>query len=167
MIFIQLKEQLTSLANLLQLLGDEQYVKKSVFLGNASIGGHSRHIIELLKCVTDGYKMGRVDYINRVRDIAIETDRLKAIQEIHFLIIGIIQADKPLQLVTEPGSDGTVALLGTTFFREIVYNAEHAIHHLALIRVALREMNLTLVDHNFGMAFSTIKYLSCRDKVPN
>jgi hypothetical protein len=40
----------------------------------------------------------------------------------------------------------------------MVYNTEHAIHHLALIKVALIEMQLQVIDENFGMAYSTIKY---------
>ena len=68
MIFIQITEQLKSLSNLLLLLNDRQYNQKIAFLGNASIGGHTRHIIELLKCVTDGYFSGTVDYLNRTRN---------------------------------------------------------------------------------------------------
>ena len=41
MIFIQMTEQLKSLSNLLLLLNDRQYNQKIVFLGNASIGGHT------------------------------------------------------------------------------------------------------------------------------
>ena len=46
----------------------------------------------------------------------------------------------------------------TTYFREVLYNTEHVIHHLALIKVALIDMDLDLADKNFGMAYSTIKY---------
>jgi hypothetical protein len=111
MVFIQLKEQLKSLSNLLILLNDNQYTKTCRFLGSASIGDHTRHIIELLKCSVDGYYSGT-----------------------------------PPVYVT------------TTYYREIVYNTEHTIHHLALIRVALREMNLDIVGDDFGVAHSTIKY---------
>ena len=79
-------EQLKSLTNLLLLLNDRQYNQKILFLGNASIGGHTRHIVELLKCVTDGYSMGRVDYVNRVRNLSLETDKLLAAQELTLMI---------------------------------------------------------------------------------
>lgn len=167
MIFIQITEQLKSLNNLLLLLNDKQYNQEIEFLGNASIGGHTRHIIELLKCATDGYHTGIVDYLNRVRNLAIETDKAFAMQELSLMAEQIVQPDKQMNLVIESCEESDSNAVATTYFREIVYNAEHAIHHLALIRVALREMQLEIVDNNFGMAYSTIKYLSTQHKTQN
>ena len=167
MIFIQMTEQLKSLSNLLLLLNDRQYNQKIVFLGNASIGGHTRHIVELLKCVTDGYNLGRVYYVNRVRNLSLETDKILAAQELTIMINNVTQPDKHMKLVTECEEGGLINIVRTTYFREIVYNTEHAIHHLALIRVALREMKLDIVGDEFGMAYSTIKYFSAQDKIEN
>jgi hypothetical protein len=167
MIFIQITEQLKSLSNLLLLLNDKQYNQKIAFLGNASIGGHSRHIIELLKCATDGYHTGTVDYLNRVRNLAIETDKLAAMQELSLMASQLIQPDKKLKLIVESDEVSVANYVTTTYFREIVYNAEHAIHHLALIRVALREMKLEIVGNDFGMAYSTIKYLATQNETQN
>ncbi len=167
MIFIQMTEQLKSLSNLLLLLNDRQYNKKIVFLGNASIGGHTRHIIELLKCVTDGYNLGKVDYLNRVRDLSLETDKISATAQLTEMTDQVTKHDRQMRLVTETNEEGLMNVVETTYFREIVYNTEHAIHHLALIRVALREMKLDIVDDDFGMAYSTIKYVSTQDKIQN
>jgi hypothetical protein len=167
MIFIQITEQLKSLSNLLLLLNDQQYNQKIAFLGNASVGGHTRHIIELLKCATDGYKTGTTDYLNRVRNLAIETDKSAAMQELSLLANQLIQPDKKMKLIIESGEKSVANYVTTTYFREIVYNAEHAIHHLALIRVALRELKLEIVGDDFGMAYSTIKYLATQNKIQN
>lgn len=167
MIFFQISEQLKSLSDLLLLLNDKQYIHKNEFLGNASIGGHSRHIIELLKCATNGYNTGVVDYLNRKRNLQIETDKSFAIKEISILVDQIVQSDKPLYLVSECSEESLVKYVSTTYFREIVYNAEHTIHHLALIRVGLREMKLEIVGEDFGMAYSTIKYLASQGNKQN
>ena len=167
MIFLQLTEQLRSLKELLLQLDKEQYIKKITYLGNASIGGHTRHIIELLKCVTDGYQHCKVDYVNRVRDLSLETNVAIALEELDMLAENIFQPDKQLLLVTDCDATGKAIPVITTFYREIVYNAEHTIHHLALIRVALREMQLSVVDENFGMAYSTIKFLSSKNTIQN
>lgn len=167
MIFIQMTEQLNSLSNLLSLLTNQQYNQKIAFLGNASIGGHTRHIVELLQCVIDGYNLGRVDYVNRVRDLSLETDKVLASQQLTLMIDKVAQPDKHMKLVTEADEDGFTNDVNTTYFREIVYNTEHALHHLALIRVALREMKLAIVEDNFGMAYSTIKFLSAQGKIQN
>jgi hypothetical protein len=162
MIFLQLKQQLQSLSNLLQLLNKQQYNQQIAYLGNASIGGHTRHIIELLKCVLDGYDAATVDYVNRTRNLSLETDLSIASKEIAVLTGQLIQPDKRMKLATEYDSH---ELVYTSFYREIVYNAEHAVHHLALIKVALREMELDITDDYFGMAPSTIKYQSLQSKI--
>jgi hypothetical protein len=158
MVFIQLAGQLNSLSNLLILLNDRQYIETSDFLGGASIGGHTRHIIELLKCATDGYHSGHVDYLNRVRNLSLETNRIMAIQELENLQNQMIRKDKALMLEIERDESGLEVTVNTTYFRELVYNTEHTIHHLALIRVALREMKLDIVGEDFGVAHSTIRY---------
>ena len=160
MVFIQLIEQLQSLSNLLIVLDNNQYTQNSRLLGNASIGGHTRHIIELLKCAADGYSTGNVDYINRTRNMSIESDRIVAVRELENLQSLIIKADRELKLVVE--TQTPPAYVKTTYYREIVYNTEHTIHHLALIRVALRELDLDLVGDDFGVAHSTIKYRQAR-----
>lgn len=164
MIFIQIIEQLKSLSNLLSLLNDKQYNQKIEYLGDASIGGHTRHIIELLKCVTTGYNNGTIDYINRERNIVLEKDKSFAMAEIIVMTTQIIKADKQMKLEITSEEDSLPNFVSTTYFREIVYNAEHAIHHLALIRVALREMKLTIVSEKFGMAYSTIQYLATQSE---
>ena len=72
MIFDNLSEELNNLQNLLHQLTAEQYNLKIEYLGNASIGGHTRHIIELLQCALNGYQTGSIDYENRVRNLVLE-----------------------------------------------------------------------------------------------
>ena len=167
MIFIQITEQLNSLSNLLVLLTDSQYNQRIKSLGHVSIGSHTRHIIELVKCATNGYSTRVVDYLNRVRDLAIETDKEVARNELAIVAKKIVMPDKKINLVVEGGDEFLTDKVSSTYFREIVYNTEHTIHHLALIRVALREMELELVGGDFGMAYSTVRYLASRNKDQN
>lgn len=156
MIFSHISEQLYALQHLLHHLDDNQYTRKIIFLGKASIGAHTRHVIELLKCAVDGYSDGVIDYSKRARDIVIENDKLIAIEEIRSILGNIHQPDKPIDLIVEHGEEEQS--VQSTYHREIIYNTEHTIHHLALIRVALREMNLEIVGDDFGIAYSTLKY---------
>ncbi|MCP9753531.1 hypothetical protein [Ferruginibacter sp. HRS2-29] len=157
MIFLQLTSQLDSLKQLLLTMSDQQYRCEIRHLKNASIGAHARHIIELLQCAVSGYECNRVDYVNRKRNIQLETDRLLATGQIEHLINSIQKPDSILRIITE--ESGAAGLeVSTTYFREIVYNTEHAVHHLALIRVGLIEMDVDLVEEDFGIASSTIRY---------
>jgi len=157
MIFLQLNQQLQSLSNLLSALSNEQYTNRIEHLGNASIGGHTRHIIELLQCALDGYETGNVDYVNRKRDLRLQEDKKFAQSIIEAILVNVKNPDKKLEMLVEEIEDAISDTVTTTFFREIVYNTEHTIHHLALIKVALIEMQLNLVDQDFGMAYSTLK----------
>jgi hypothetical protein len=158
MIFVQLSHQLALLRNLLANIDNQQFTHCINHLGRASIGSHTRHAIELLQCAVDGHSSGSVDYVNRVRNLQLEQDKTVALAALEKLEMSLTLADKPLLLVTEETMDTQALLVNTTYFREIVYNTEHVIHHLALIKVALIEMELDIVTADFGMAYATLKY---------
>jgi S-ribosylhomocysteine lyase LuxS involved in autoinducer biosynthesis len=158
MIFLQLSQQLQSLKNLLASLKDEEYIHTIEHLGNASIGGHTRHIIELLQCAISGYHTGVVDYVNRYRNMQLEIDKSFAQTVIQQMDEDFRLPNKQLTMLVEEMELSTDDAVTTTYFREVVYNTEHTIHHLALIKVALIEMKLAIVDASFGMAYSTIRF---------
>lgn len=154
MVIASITHQLNSLIKLLQQLTVIQYTNKIKHLSNATIGAHTRHIIELLQCTLNGYKINQVDYINRVRNLRLEQDPYLAIEAINFLIDKINLDDKVLLMKTNSDKK----YISTTYYREILYNEEHMIHHLALLKVALIEMNIDLADESFGIAPSTLLY---------
>jgi hypothetical protein len=158
MIFSNIKKQLDQLIHLLNQLESDQYTKQIAHLSNASIGEHSRHIIELLKCTIDGYSTNKVDYINRSRNTDIEKDQYLAVKTIESLLVKLNLPDKILNLNISEKEGLQSQQVFTTYYRELVYNEEHIIHHLALIKVALFDMNLDLVDQSFGLAHSTMLY---------
>ena len=49
-------------------------------------------------------------------------------------------------------------MVTSTYNREIVYNIEHAVHHMALIKVALKELEVEFVNEEFGVAYATVQY---------
>lgn len=158
MIFYQLSTQLNSLIAVLQKINDEQYTRSINQLSNSSIGGHTRHIIEQLQCAINGLETGKIDYINRIRNFEIQESRKLAIEKLSQILIDVVASDKILNLLLENELKDSGTTINTTYFREIIYNTEHTIHHLALIKVALFNMNLEIVNPDFGMAYSTLKY---------
>jgi hypothetical protein len=151
-VFVQLSETL-------QQLQDAEYSQPSRVLFNASIGQHTRHIIELFLCLEQGYESGVVNYEKRKRDRAIETDKQFAIG----LLKNIYQRiDRPnTSLVLEADDyDGEMLTVSipTNYYREVAYNLEHTIHHMALIRVGVNEVSAIVLPDEFGVAYSTIKY---------
>lgn len=160
MVFTNITNQLKNLIDLLKQLQTNQYIQKIEHLSNASVGGHCRHIIELLECTIGGYEKNKVDYINRTRNILVEQDPKLAIDIIKRLMLDIILPDKTLKITVNGNDNNSDLQVNTTYFRELIYNEEHIIHHLALIKVGLIEMNLQIVNDSFGVAPSTLLYQS-------
>ncbi len=160
MIFKQLTEQINYLSKVLSNISPDNYTTPIHCLSGATIGGHSRHIVELLECIVKGYQTGTVDYINRNRDLNLEQNKNVLLDKILIIENELVKIDKPLLLVCDEQIE-----IATNYFREIVYNTEHIIHHLAIIKSALIELNIAEnVDDNFGLAYSTIQY---KQKVTN
>ncbi|MBS1667033.1 MAG: DinB family protein [Bacteroidetes bacterium] len=143
----------------LEQLSLEEYRQPCQALFGNSIGQHVRHIIELFQCLENGYDQGMVCYDKRKRDELIETDKANAIRLLHEIYTNIDRPDKAILLEAsyDDHSDSTIKL-NSNYYREIAYNLEHCIHHMALIRAGVREVSRIVLPENFGVAISTIKY---------
>lgn len=151
-VFVQLSESLTRLT-------DEQYVRPSKTLFNATIGQHVRHIIELFICLDKGYGTGLVNYEKRKRDLLIETNKDFASELLQKIYTGLEKPNKKLSLESNYDEHAEEGITVTTnYYREIIYNLEHTVHHMALIRVGINEVSAIAVPDGFGVASSTIKY---------
>ena len=151
-VFVKLSETLKQLTN-------EEYCMQSSILSNATIGQHVRHIIELFQCLETGYGIGQVNYEKRKRDYRIETEKQVALHLLAELYEKLEKPNKEIMLEAEDYCDTveTVAV-ATNYYRELVYNLEHTIHHMALIRVGVNEVSMIALPEEFGVAYSTIKY---------
>src|SRR3954469_4736467 len=134
-VFIQLSESLKSLS-------DEEYVQPSQILFNATIGQHVRHIIELFLCLEKGYETGVVNYEKRKRDLRIQTDKGLANALLHEIYSRLNRENKDLLLegVYDEHSSELISI-DTNYYREIAYNLEHTVHHMALIRVGINDVS--------------------------
>ena len=151
-IFVQLAETL-------QQLSQQEYAQPCSTLSNNTIGQHVRHIIELFQCLEKGYEHGVVNYEKRKRDIMIETDKELAGRLLLDIHASLNRENKVLSLEASYDEHSSESLLiDTNYFREIAYNLEHTIHHMALIRVGIREVSVISLPENFGVASSTVKY---------
>lgn len=140
-------------------LSGEEYSMPSSILFNATIGQHIRHIIELFIELEKGYESGTVNYEKRKRDYRIETDKYFAASLLKEILKNVEREDSALILEAGfIGKAGDTIKMQTNYYRELAYNIEHTIHHMALIRVGVNELSAVTVDSNFGIASATIKY---------
>lgn len=147
---------LTSLSDLLIQLNNKEYTAPVPALSNATIGQHTRHIIELFQCLLTQYNTGIINYDLRKRNSDIENDTMYAITCIKNIVEVLDLPDKNIVLQSQLKDD--IVSIDSTYYRELYYNLEHCIHHQALIKVGLVDLNHIYVENEFGVAPSTIKY---------
>ncbi len=154
---IQTNQQtLNEYIEILMLLEDNVYTTPCGLLTNATIGQHTRHIIELYQCLLNGYQNAEVAYDKRKRDIRIERSKLFAIAQIQDILH---QLDRPnKELTIEYELNGVAVRLVSNYYREVMYNLEHTIHHQALIKVAINQLSYLILPASFGVAPSTIQF---------
>lgn len=152
-------EILNQLVEATSQLDNEEFFRPLEILSGNTIGKHIRHIIEFYDCLLHGYSSGIVDYDKRAHNPLIENNKLMAIDEMKKIITAVeMVEDKAMVLEINYGSGRSVAN-HTSFNRELIYNIEHAIHHMAIIKIAMAASFPGLrVPKNFGVAYSTVKF---------
>ena len=163
---MKLKEMTYEMAGqlilVLNAIGCEKYPEKINLLSGSSLGKHVRHVIECFNCFLEGYESGIVNYDHRKRELEIEVYKLLAINKLNKIQDQLKYLDLNKGLVLEVNFDKTEAdrtKLHTTAGRELAYNLEHAIHHMALIKIGLINICPELIlPEGFGIAYSTINH---------
>ncbi len=153
---------LNQLGDLVGQIQEEDFSKPSDTLSKSTIGQHIRHTLEFFICFESGFNRGVVNYDRRQHDKLIETDKFLALSAISKVIefIKSLHEEKPLKL--EVGYDlmrEEFVEVDTNSTRELVYNIEHAVHHMAIIKIGMREIApYVRLDYDFGIAASTLRF---------
>lgn len=152
---------LNQLSGTVEQLTESDFCKMSVSL-NATVGQHLRHTLEFFICLEQGYECGEVNYDKRVHDKTMENDKfiaLHAIRQIQQFINS--QTDNKvlkLQVGYLPDSEDAVCV-HSNYLRELIYNIEHAVHHMAIMKIGIKEVADYVALHpDFGIAVSTLRY---------
>ncbi len=156
MLIPSLHKALNELVSLLNQLSNDDFTSPCKGLSNSTIGEHTRHIIEMFQCLENQYESGVVNYDKRNRDYRIQTSTDFALQCIAAVKSQLEKTDKAI--VLQQIVDGEELRIDSNYFRELLYNLEHCIHHQALIKVAVLQLEHLQIDEDFGVARSTIEY---------
>ena len=153
---------LTQLKQVIAQMSDEDFVKPSPALGGVTIGQHLRHTIEFFLCLESGCLSGTVNYDKREHDTLIETDKSLALAALERIcaFIANTSPNRPLLLeVCYKHDVEQFTVIQSNYSREVVYNIEHAVHHMAIMKIGIREV-ASYVDlpNDFGIAASTLRY---------
>ena len=156
MLIPSLDKTLNELVSLLNQLSNDDFTLPCKGLSDSTIGEHTRHIIEMFQCLENQYEVGIINYDKRNRDYRIQTDTEFALQCIADIKNQLHKENKTV--VLQQIIDGEELRIDSNYFRELLYNLEHCIHHQALIKVAVLQLEHLQIDADFGVARSTIEY---------
>ena len=152
---------LSQLTDLVHQIRESDFVRPAETLSYSTVGQHLRHTLEFFICFEHGFEKGLINYDKRAHDKLIETDKFVALNAIKRILKFVNNVDdKALKL--EVGYDlerETFLTIDTTATRELVYNIEHAVHHMAIMKIGIREIAPYIqLPPDFGIAASTIRY---------
>lgn len=153
-------KQLLSVKSILSQIKEDDYTTSLKTLKGASIGKHIRHVVEFYECLLFNNIDNSVNYDLRKRNLLLE-ENVKYTEDFVTEIIDAIEkinTNSRILLVSKY-QDQNISM-ESSFYREITYNIEHTVHHLAIISIAIpihfAYINLST---NFGYTDSTIQYL--------
>ncbi|MEM7298760.1 MAG: hypothetical protein AAF391_10900 [Bacteroidota bacterium] len=162
MLHTSANELLGQLDHIIEECKEEDFYKPLEELSGSTFGQHVRHTLEFFICLFDAKNEGVVNYDQRKHDKLIETDKKLARTVIASIAEFLESNQEDFEVVFEANyteEEGKDQSMKSSFFRELAYNIEHAIHHMALMKIAVKQTltYISLPDH-FGVASSTVRY---------
>ncbi|RRO19789.1 hypothetical protein [Flavobacteriaceae bacterium 14752] len=154
-------DNLNQIKDLTQNISDTEYQKPCSTLFESSLGQHIRHALEFYICLFKGLEDKIVNYDERKRQLDLQSQPEVASNVIDQIIdqIKTIKANRSIEVKANYTSDvDDEVCMHSSLYRELGFCLEHCIHHQALVKTGLKELNcLHLVDQSFGIAPSTLR----------
>jgi hypothetical protein len=158
---------LNQIVLLLQQISPEDYKQKLRILNGSSIGQHVRHTLEFYLCLVDQHELGFINYDLRARDIQLESEPCSALEKITSIKEALtgITSNRNIYLIMSGDNDSIKA--PSSIERELIYVNEHAVHHMAIIKSGLLEINGNIkLPESFGIAPSTLRFRKKIGSIP-
>ncbi|MCR9288732.1 MAG: hypothetical protein NXI23_15255 [Bacteroidetes bacterium] len=154
---------ITQMVDLLDVVGDENYRTHLPIFKGSSIGQHIRHITDFYTCFISGFNEGLIDYSKRERNHLIEMETAFAKGVMGNILDEITYCDEEkiidvrVDFTSELGVERPI--VKSSIGREMMYAYDHAVHHLAMIKMGIRVAFPNIqVDEKVGVAPSTLKH---------
>jgi len=145
--------------DLLDQIAPHEYRKPLYEFDGSTLGQHFRHILEFFICLERGVPEGLIDYASRERNLLFEDSPgiAKSTLEAFGASMEKLESDTVILLKAEFGGMARPTYQSTVG-RELAFVYDHAIHHLAIIKIGLRcQFPHIQIDRDLGVSPSTIK----------
>lgn len=164
-------EQLTQqMIQILQRIDQTAYQQAVDIYDGSTVGKHFRHVFDFYHCLIKGLAQGKVDYSDRTRNLQIEREPHTAAHHFNNALhqMNDLQMEASIQVLSDfSDNDQTERIsYASTVGRELAFIYDHAVHHLAIIKMGIKIINPNFqLAQNFGVAPSTIKFT--QGQIPN
>ncbi|AYB30537.1 DinB family protein [Chryseolinea soli] len=152
---------LAQLTELVNQIHEPDFTKPAETLSRSTIGQHLRHTLEFFICFENGFQQGLVNYDKRAHDKRMESDKfiaLSTIDRIRDFVFRLEEKAMRLEVGYDLEREDFITI-ETTAMRELVYNIEHAVHHMAIMKIGIHEIAPYVnLAPDFGVAASTLRY---------
>ncbi len=148
------------ITDLLEALKDDQYASDLELFSGSTIGKHIRHIYDFYNIIVHANTNISLDYSNRVRDPLMEVSSSHARHAFHALNARLLLIDPHarIEVCTDFDIDENdcQVQVESTIGRELMYAYDHAVHHLAIVKMGIRTAFPEVeVPKTLGVASST------------
>ena len=152
---------LTQAERLISDLTDELFVDNKIPPFQSGVGKHMRHVLDFYQAFLTA-EADQINYDHRNRSVAIETNRMHAVETIRQIINRLESIQDADRKVLSNNDDGghrrpEHAFSKSTVGRELQFLASHTVHHFAIIAVILVQKGYN-PPKDFGVAASTLTH---------
>ncbi len=154
---------ISQIGQLLDQLTHRQYTSPIPVFHGGTIGQHMRHILEFYSCLLNGVTCTVVDYNSRKRNLVLSENKESALANLDYIEseLGKLDEHKGLQIINEYSNEDDInrEACFSSVGRELQYAFDHAVHHLAIIRIGIEcTYPEVSIDPELGIAPSTLKF---------
>lgn len=145
--------------HVLEQLEPHEYRRPLPEFEGSTLGQHFRHILEFFQCLEKGIPAGMVDYAARERNLLYEDNPRIALAALEAFAeaLPMLNVAENVEVKAEFGGAERPCYT-STIGRELMFVYDHAIHHLAIIKIGLRcQFPHVQSDKDLGVSPSTIK----------
>jgi len=138
---------------LLNSVKDEQYNDLSVAPYFSSIGGHTRHILDVFDCIFEGLESGEVNLTARKRNQLVEqktTAGLAYFRQIITQLQNLKGVDLDQMVIVKDDLGLGEVIQKYTLGSALIQAHSHAIHHFASLGYLINQLGIELPDNDFG-----------------
>jgi len=160
MIFDKVQRLLDQITDSLAQIDNTDYTTPIEAFDGATLGQHTRHVVEHFQCLIKSQSSRHINYDNRERSLPLESDIEECISAMSEISKNIRSNDFEIEIMQDfLKSASNVGTIRSSYLREVLYNMDHLVHHQALMKIGFLQLKPQMhMSKHFGYADATIKH---------